>query len=144
MEFDETEDQHPQQQPLAIYSKWAILGFSVFFSPVIGAILLMINLRAAGHKAAGFMVLVGGICYLFLCEILLNIPDHAKGLVLDKQTQIYVIVFNIIGGGILAEVVFKRYFKDDNYQTRSIWTPLLIIIGATFLLSMVLAKIALK
>src|SRR5437879_5605732 len=72
MEMQETDGQQPEEHGVTIYSKLAVLLFSVFFSPVVGAILLMLNLRSVGYKREGTMILFFAIGYQFLTSIPLN------------------------------------------------------------------------
>jgi hypothetical protein len=118
MEMQETEEQQPNEQSAAIYSKWAILGFSIFFSPIAGAILLMINLRAAGYKKEGTMVLLFSIVYQLLSAYIFFYAG--------KNLKYYTLISAIIGGGILAEYFFKKYFPDNNYEYKSILKPLMV------------------
>jgi hypothetical protein len=140
MESEENEDFQPESEKIAIYSKWAILGFSVFFSPVAGGILLMMNLRRIGKKAEGFLVLICGIVYNILVEIVLlkvlgmDIKKTAPQALLGNHQLIYYsLALYLLGGGVLAEIIFRRYFHADNYESRSIAVPLLILIGISLL-----------
>jgi hypothetical protein len=132
MEFQETEQQ-PQKQEVAIYSKWAILLFSILASPLVGGILLMINLRSAGYKREGTRVILFVIAFLFVAAMVIasvmNLPAKVDIMALMKSTQylMYNLVAQIICGGILAEYFFKKYFPGDNYKYKSVWRPLAVI-----------------
>jgi hypothetical protein len=144
MEFDEPEYPQHEEQNIAIYSKWAILLFSVFFSPLIGGVLLMLNLRSAGYKREGTGVLLFAVAYQFIAGIVVSsivkLPSNAtmQDLVKDPKFLIYTLVAQIIGGGILAEYFFNKYFPDDNYERKSIWIPLVVIILITISLNLLL------
>lgn len=141
MEFQDTEQQQPEKQEIAIYSKWAILLFSIFFSPLIGGILLMINLRSAGYKREGTRVILFAIAYQFAAALVITsvmkLPAKVDMMAMlqNKQYLIYSLVAQIIGGGILAEYFFKKYFPDDNYQYKSVWRPLAIIVIISLVIS---------
>ncbi|MBS1521537.1 MAG: hypothetical protein JST50_11100 [Bacteroidetes bacterium] len=142
MDFQENDEQQPEQQDIAIYSKWAILGFSIFFSPLFGGILLMINLRSIGFKRQATGVLLFSIAYVFISALMVfsvsNIPQNATALTIVQNTQyvIYSIVAQIIGGGILAEYFFKKYFPADHYRYKSVWRPLAVILIISLALSL--------
>jgi len=136
MEFQDTDEQQPeqQQQDIAIYSKWAILGFSILVSPLVGAILLMINLRSIGFRRQATSILLFTIGYLFLASIIisgvLNLPPNITlaQLTHNKPFIIYSLVAQIIGGGILAEYFYKKYFPADHYTYKSVWRPLVVML----------------
>ncbi len=142
MDFQENNQQQPEQRDIAIYSKWAILGFSVFVSPLVGAILLMINLRLAGFKRQATSVLLVTIAYLVLASMVissvLKLPPNITlaELTHNKQFIIYNLVAQIIGGGILAEYFYKKYFPADTYKYKSVWRPLAIMLIITLTLSL--------
>src|ERR1700712_803835 len=103
------EEQQPEEQGAAIYSKATLLFFSIFFSPLVGSVLLMLNLRSAGYKRQGTMILLFGIAWQFLCGIavsyaasLLGFPKNDTKVLQHPQAVVLVLILNIIGGGILA------------------------------------------
>lgn len=141
-ELDE-QDQQPEEHGVAIYSKLAILLFSIFFDPIVGGVLLMLNLRSIGYKKEGTTVLLFSIAYYFVSGFLVSYMASALGITLTmenllKNPKIIVtlLVMKIIGGGILAEYFFKKYFPHDDYEHKSIWGALLITILVLIPLSM--------
>lgn len=145
MDTEGAEDFQPEKEKVAIYSKWAILGFSIFFSPFVGSILLMLNLRRARNKTAGYLILVFGIVYIIAAEIVLikllglDIAHLTpQKLVANRQVLYYSKALDILGGAILAEYFFKKYFNEDNYTSRSIFPALLIVLAISFLLGSVI------
>ncbi len=145
MEIQETGGQQPEEQEVAIYSKLAILLFSLFFSPLVGGILLTLNLRSVGNKKAGNIVLLFAIAYLFLSNVVLSytlqrlgIPANDPNILKNPQVIVCSLILNIIGGGIIAEYFFKKYFPTDDYERKSIWKPLLITIIIVIPLSMLI------
>lgn len=145
MDTEEIEDFQPEKEKTAIYSKWAILGFSVFFLPLVGSILLMLNFRSVGNKKAGYLALLFGIIYTLATGVLLIKllgPDITQmtpqKLAANPQLPYYSKALDILGGAVLAEYFFKKYFKGDSYTSRSVFPPLLIIMAIFFLLSSVI------
>ena len=142
MDFQDTDEQQPEHQDLAIYSKWAILGFSIFFSPLIGGILLMINLRAVGFKRQGTGVLLFSVIYQFVSTAVIasvmKLPPNINSIALFQNTQflIYNLVAQIIGGGILAEYFYKKYFPAEQYKYKSVWRPLAVMFIITLAISL--------
>ena len=88
-----------------IYSKKAIWGFSVFFSAIFGAVLLMQNLKDNGKKKESYIVLLLSILYTALTIYIVNIPAE------PKTSLTY--LCNMIGGVILTEFVYKKNFPND-------------------------------
>ncbi|MDB5025008.1 MAG: hypothetical protein JWP78_2763 [Mucilaginibacter sp.] len=145
MEMQEIDGQQPEEQGVAIYSKLAVLLFSIFFSPLVGGILLMLNLRSVGYKKQGTTVLLSAIAYQFLSSIALNyiakmmrILPNDPAMLRNPQMIICVFILNLVGGGILAEYFFKKYFPHDDYEHKSIWSALIITILIGIPLSMLI------
>lgn len=150
MEFDENKDEeienkYSEDDYVDIYSKRAILGFSVFFGVIFGGVLLMLNLRAAGFKRAAWQVLLFSAFYHILSGVLISatglrvnvaaIKAGASGTPLnpaDMQTVISLyaltLLINLAGGLVLTRYFFKKYFPDNDYYPKPIWTPLLVAI----------------
>lgn len=146
MEEDEIEKPQQEEQRLVIYSKTAILVFSIFFSPIGGAILLMLNLRRAGRGNEGGLILFFAVIYQFVAGRILSglikIPkldpnNPPDGHVLIKLL-VSLLIPSIIGGGILAEYFFKKYFPDDDYERRNVGSAILVAILISIPLSMLL------
>ena len=103
----------------AIYSKRAILRFSIFFSTVVGAVLLMQNLRDIGKKREGNIVISISILYTVLSMIIISIPD--------KPYSSLTYLCNILGAFVMTEYFYKKYFPDEAmYNKKKIWKPLII------------------
>jgi hypothetical protein len=112
-----------------LYSKRAILGFTIFFSTLFGVLLLMRNLKKLEQSKARFEVLVFGILYTFLTMVLANyLPT----------TLFLTFLFNGIGYAVLVEYFWnKNIGKNLEYEKEEIKKPLiisLIIVGVIVLL----------
>jgi hypothetical protein len=127
MLIDETEEQQPDEQGVAIYSKSAVLWFAILFSPIAGGILLMLNLRSAGYKKEGYSVLFFSLAYYVLSRTLLGYLNQTLILSI-RNLFICTLILDIIGGGILAEYFFKKHFPDNDYEHKSILKPLFILL----------------
>lgn len=109
---------------IKIYSKKAIWGFSIFFSSIFGGVLLMQNLKDINRRKEAFIVLVLSIIYTALTIFIVNIPS--------KPNSSLTFVCNAIGGLILSNYVFPKYFSEqDKYENKKIWKPLIISILIT-------------
>ena len=142
MEIPETDQQQPEVQGVAIYSKLAVLLFSIFFDPLIGGILLMLNLRSVGYKRQGTIVMLFAAGYYFVSSFLMSYVATILGVKLTMEAMlsnpkviIILLVLKIIGGGILAEYFYRKYFPYNDYEHKSIWKPLIITIAGIMLLS---------
>jgi hypothetical protein len=117
---------------LKIYSKKAIWGFSLFFSSIFGAVLLMQNLRDIGKKKEANIILLLSIIYTAISIYIINIPD--------KPNTSLTFICNIVGGVILTEYFYMKSFPNDQtIEKKKIWKPFLISILITipFLLAMI-------
>ena len=109
-----------------LYSKRAIQGFTIFFSTLFGAVLLMSNLKKMNKPKARVEVLVFGICYTFLTIILL---DYLP------KTFFLTILFNLVGYAILVEYYWnKNLGKELLHQKKQISKPLIISFAILVLL----------
>ena len=122
-----------QENTVKIYSKRAVWGFSVFFSPVFGGFLLRQNLINSNRKKEANLILLISIVFTVLTVLIVN-SFHTK----DGS---FSYLFNMVWGAILSEYFFKKYFPDDNYEYKKIWKALIISIAITapILLAMVFA-----
>ena len=104
----------------------------------------MLNLRSIGYKREGTSVLLFSIAYYFISSFVIAYIVQAMGMPLTDQAAIIhspkiivsLAVMNIIGGGILAEYFFKKYFPYDDYKHKSPWKALMITILILIPLSM--------
>ncbi len=143
MDMNEFEEQNQDEQGVTIYSKLSVLLFSVFFTPIAGAILLMLNLRSVGYKKQGTAVLLFGIIFRITSVIIISLFLKGIPKQLDRNTIInhpqffiYPLIGDIIGGAILAEYFYKKYFPDDDYEYKSTWRAFLIVLTVSLLVSL--------
>ncbi|RYY35412.1 MAG: hypothetical protein EOP46_10125 [Sphingobacteriaceae bacterium] len=130
--FDE--DEYETNKPedggdyVELYSKTAIWAFSIFFGVIFGGVLLMLNLRNAGYKKAGVIVLLFSIGF----NIMAFIISYYVGL--GRYSGL---IFSIAGGAILTEYFFKKYFPENDYYPRPVWGALavsvIIVLAVSFL-----------
>ena len=101
-----------------LYSKKAIQGFTIFFSTLFGAVLLMSNLKAVNNYKARFQVLVFGIGYTLLSAVVLHYLP---------KSFFTTLIFNLIGYVILTEFFWNtKLGKDAQYKNKKIKKPLTI------------------
>lgn len=134
MDFDENDNLDQQGDYVEIYSKNAILWFSVLADPLIGGILLIINLWVVGYKKA----ILPLVAFLVVFEGLMTAGEYwfvnSYKLSGDKITTIdiiYLAVFKaiqILGAFVLVQFFYKRYFPDNDYYPRSVLMPLFITV----------------
>ena len=122
-----------QDNNLKIYSKKAILGFSIFFAPIFGGVLLRQNLIDDNRKKEANIVLLTSIVFTVLTILIVNS--------MEKKTSSLTYLLNMGWGAILTEYFFKKYFPNENYEYKKIWKALLIsiIIVIPFILAMIYA-----
>jgi len=114
---------HTEENPY-IYSRKAIWGFSIFFSPIFGGVLLMRNLKDISKDKAANIVMTLSIAYTVFTFIIVNIPE--------KSISSLTMGFNFVGGYVLSEYFFKLYIPEgENYPKKKIWKPLIISIIIT-------------
>ena len=101
-----------------LYSKKAIQGFTIFFSTLFGAILLMSNLQKMNKPKARIEVFVFGIVYTIFTIVLLNYLP---------KTFFLTLIFNIVGYAILIEYYWnKNLGKEFKHEKKQVKKPLII------------------
>ena len=109
-----------------LYSKRAIQGFTIFFTTIFGAVLLMYNLKEMNKLKERNQVLIFGIVFTILSAILLNY--------LPKMI-FTTLLFNLIGYAVLIEFFWKNNIeKELEYAKKEVWKPLTISIIILLLL----------
>jgi uncharacterized membrane protein YidH (DUF202 family) len=117
-----------------IYSKKAILGFSILMSTLFGGILLYQNLIDIKKKKEAYIVLGLSVLITIVTIVIVNIPEE------PKSSLAY--VCGIGGGSLLTYYFVPTYFPDEEqYPKKQIWKPLIIavVITAAFVGLMVYA-----
>ncbi|RYZ94692.1 MAG: hypothetical protein EOP47_27340 [Sphingobacteriaceae bacterium] len=129
-ETEQEEEYNEDANDVEIYSKQAILGFSIFFSTIFGGVLMMQNLRDAGYKKMGYTVLAFSIAYTLLAIVL--------AAVLGGNIKYIGMILNLIGSAILTEYFFNKYFPGDNHNPKPIWRALAISVLIMFAITLLL------
>ncbi|CAM3173492.1 hypothetical protein DRF59_20480 [Chryseobacterium flavum] len=115
-----------------IYSKRAILGFSIFLSTLFGGVLLYRNLMEVNKKKEAYTILLFSIGITILTAVIVNIPETPK--------SSFAYLGGIAGGSLLAHYFVPKYFPDeDQYPKKPIWKPLVagIIIVVVLVVSVI-------
>jgi hypothetical protein len=126
----ETNLQNEANSP-KLYSKTLIIIFSLLFSPIFAAVLLMSNLKTMGKSKERVFVLLFAIGYLFATAALLQI--------LNLPTNLTFIA-NVIGAAILNEYFWNKYIGRDTLYGKKSWikpTLISIAIALFFLLLLI-------
>jgi hypothetical protein len=101
-----------------LYSKKAVQGFTIFFGPLFGVVLLMFNLKAVNKPKARMQVLVFGIGYTLFSFV---------GLSYLPKMFFITLIFNLIGYVVLVEYFWNQNLgKELQYTTKEITKPLII------------------
>jgi len=109
-----------------LYSKRAIQGFTIFFTTIFGAVLLMYNLKEMNKLKERNQVLIFGIVFTILSAILLN---YLPKIIFTT------LLFNLIGYAVLIEFFWKNNIeKELEYAKKEVWKPLTISIIIVLLL----------
>ncbi|MEF9478129.1 hypothetical protein OWR28_10945 [Chryseobacterium sp. 1B4] len=102
-----------------IYSKKAILGFSIFLSALFGGVLLYQNLIEVNKKKEAYTVLAISVLLTIITGVIVNIPEE------PKSSLAY--ICGLGGGSLLSYYFMPKYFPDEEkYPQKAIWKPLII------------------
>lgn len=108
-----------------IYSKTAVWGFSIAFTPIVGGLLLRQNLIEAGKTKAANIVLIFSVALTLLTAMIMNNAGDAPGLL--------TFVINMIWGGVLSQYLFTKYIPSQHrYSIKTVWKPLIWCVAISF------------
>ncbi|MHA6278637.1 hypothetical protein ACXYMT_00510 [Salinimicrobium sp. CAU 1759] len=110
-----------EQELPKLYSKRLILSFSILFSTIFAAALLISNLRRLEKQAAAAWVLLFAIGYIIATAIIMTAFNLSPSLN---------VIANVIGAAILNEFFWNKYLGSEiEYEKKSWVKPTLISIG---------------
>lgn len=115
--------------PPQLYSKRVILAFSILFSTIFGAVILMSNMKKLQNTKARLQVLLFGILHSVGQVFTLNTLESTN----------LSLPLNILGGVVLNEYFWNRYIgKEQEYLKKSWLKPAIIsgLITIPFLLGL--------
>ncbi|MDH6253917.1 uncharacterized membrane protein YidH (DUF202 family) [Chryseobacterium sp. H1D6B] len=102
-----------------IYSKKAILGFSIFLSVLFGGVLLYQNLIEIKKQKEAYIVLALSVFMTVITIIIVNLQENPRSSIAYLS--------GMAGGSILSYYFVPKYFPDeDQYPKKSLWKPLLV------------------
>ncbi len=105
-----------------LFSKNAIWIFSLFFSVLVGVILLRINLKNLGYQKKANEVLIFGVLFL----IAQGIARYYLMQITAYSLEIGIII-GFIGTALLYHFYWERVIPADlEYNKRSVFIPLMI------------------
>lgn len=136
-EFITNESAFNEFEQSTLYSKNAIRGFTIFFSTIFGAVLLMYNLKVMKKPKERIQVLFFSIIYTILVYFLLNFLP---------KSFLTTLILNLIGYTVLSEYFWNKDLgKDLIYKKKEITKPLIISLLLTgFLVFLILSPLILK
>jgi hypothetical protein len=117
--IEEAEQRSREEQATPLFSQSAILGFSLFFSPISAGILLSLNLKRLQRKGIPQVMLFALVFTLFQGYVSMKVQTGG----------IMNLVVNVAGALIMSELLWKQYIGNRrDHPRRSIIVPLLICI----------------
>lgn len=135
-------DWRSKYKSLRFFSKRAILFFSIFCTPVWGAVLFSDNLLRTGRKKEGFQV----VSFAVLYTASIYLPFRLFIPLLHPAIYAGVgIVASTIGGLILSNYFWKKHIGDDTeYTPKPLTGPfiviILMIIASSFVVLIVMSQ----
>lgn len=147
--FDNEPEENQNDEPVEIFSKKAILGFSIFM-PLYGALLLIQNLWTVGYKKAIAPVAIFIVAYSIICAEVIarlpiklpsNNPQDPKNLTPMLELLGINVAINVIAGLILSELFFRRYFPEDDYYPKGVGRAVFRMIMLNLLMFLLLSRV---
>lgn len=112
--LDHPRDNQNSPEP-ELYSKRAIIGFSVLMTVLVGAILLASNIQ---DRKAKWTVLAAGFGYTAIAFMISNKYDLNSNFTLP---------INFAGAYFMTTFFWDKYLgKDFRFKPKPIWTPLIV------------------
>ena len=102
-----------------LFSKLAIILFSIFGSTLFGAVLLSDNLRQLnlGKKS------IGPIVFALIYNLMVS------RIIQQFEIPIAIFPLNFIGGIVLAFVFWKELIgEEEQFKDRPVWGPLVVVV----------------
>jgi len=100
-----------------LYSRKAVLGFSIVFTVIFGAVLLSLNIERKVNK---IKVIGFGVLFTTIAILLANVVS---------LPTFSVFFLNGLGGYLLSFDFWNKYVgRETKYRSKPIWIPLLISI----------------
>jgi len=133
-EFPEYKKPYTNESPIAqgsgkeaeeslpkLFNIRAIFLFSIVFSTFFASVLMAFNLREIKQKTAILPLVTFGFIYT---ATIASISQH-----LESMALLLAIALNAVGAFIIVHFFWNNYIGSQNFEKRSITTPLLIGIG---------------
>lgn len=121
-ESEEFEENEITEIPPQLYSKRVITTFSLIFSTIFGAAILMSNLKKRGENKGRIQVLIFSLIYTAGIIFTVNSLSSSK----------YTIPLNILGAILLNEYFWNRYLgKNIKFEKKSWIKPAIISVTVT-------------
>lgn len=122
-----------EEQLPGLYSKKLILLFSILFSTIFAAVLLMSNLKTLGKERARIQVLLFAFLYLLLTATILQVFELPPNLTF---------IANVIGAAILNEYFWNTHIGGElEYKKKSWIKPAGISVGIALILFFLLLSL---
>jgi hypothetical protein len=137
--WDEPEQLTNNESAPRFYSKQAIFGFSIFFSPIFGGFLLMQNLGQLGDRKGKMQILL--FCLLYTAAVVFAVNLMAR------PNSNVTFLLNCLGAGWLLYFWWPKFISPEiQYRRKTIWKALVVsvLIMVPFVLAFLYEAGALK
>ncbi len=115
-----------------LFSPRAIFGFSIFFSIILGGVLMFSNLKKMGKLKQAISVLVASVLFMFLPLFVVPFVGFSQWVVL---------LVNFLGALFFVEYYWKNYLGPDLVYKRR---PVMKVVFICFLLYFVLTFVLMQ
>ena len=111
--------------PLAkprLYSKSVVLWFSFLFSPLVGGLLMLINLNRIQKLSLGITI--------FLASIVFTLGSIYFGYLIPYQntSRLMLLIMNLVGANLLSGPVWRNAIGKLDYERINPWLTFAIIV----------------
>jgi hypothetical protein len=111
-----------------LYGKGPVIWYSFLFSPIVGGVLMTINLWRLQKKNTAVLVLLGSLIYS------LGVGYFGFTITLDATSRLVVLLLNLMGGNMLGAPVWRNTIGRMRFQRANPWIPLFFVLAASLVL----------
>ena len=105
-----------------LYGKMVILWFSFLFSPLVGGVLMLINLLRLKRSKFAYTVFLASLAY--------SLATFYLGFVIEYEVsgRLMILILNLVGGNLLSGSVWKNTIGSIKFSASNPWIAFAVVL----------------